>query len=416
MRLFLSELRKIWHPAVVAAVLALGIMYYLLMPSFYVVHFPNGPNQQASFDLATDWAARFGPTMEPEERAQLDAQLAEEQAEFATWIAAVPEAAEKGIVDYATYAAFCDEVDEARGQSASREGVRGMTYDEARSFQERLFYETNLFTIQEFEDFLQCYDVRADIADEVRGEGASALDKYGLAEGLDEAGHARVAELITGERGYLPFLVREATAGYASNLALWEVLGVVALLAPTFVRDRVCRTRQLQWASRRGRASEGVQLAAGVASAVLLTAVNLVVYGALFLSRGLLAFADFPLFGWVEGGGTWFDVTYGCYLVVLAALVSVLGVGAALWMLLLSRVSSGYVSALLKAVPLFVLLGVIVGVWCLDGTFYIRVVSYAVASIAPPGIEVVLVAGVCVLGAAACAAMLLHDRRCDLAT
>ena len=185
MRLFLSELRKIWHPAVVAAVLALGVMYYLLMPSFYVVHFPNGPNQQASFDLATDWAARFGPTMEPEERAQLDAQLAEEQAEFATWIAAVPEAAEKGIVDYATYAAFCDEVDEARSQSASHEGVRGMTYDEARSFQEQLFYETNLFTIQELEDFLQCYDVRADIADEVRGEGASALDKYGLAEGLD---------------------------------------------------------------------------------------------------------------------------------------------------------------------------------------------------------------------------------------
>ena len=65
MRLFAIELKKIWHPVVAAAVLVLGIMYFALMPSFYVTYFPNGPNQQAVFDFATGWAERFGLRWNP---------------------------------------------------------------------------------------------------------------------------------------------------------------------------------------------------------------------------------------------------------------------------------------------------------------------------------------------------------------
>ena len=108
-------------------------------------------------------------------------------------------------------------------------------------------------------------------------------------------------------------------------------------------------------------------------------------------------------------------MTYGQYVAALGGLVALLGLGAAAWMLLLSRASGGYVSVLLKAVPLFVALGVLLGSWCLGGAFYMRVASYAFPVLVPPAAEVTLLAGVLAVGAAAWALMLLHDRRCDLA-
>lgn len=55
MALFTQELRKIWRPAVLGAVLLLGLLYYYLFPGFYIDYFCNGPTAQASFDLAAGW-------------------------------------------------------------------------------------------------------------------------------------------------------------------------------------------------------------------------------------------------------------------------------------------------------------------------------------------------------------------------
>ena len=78
MELWKWELRKIWRPGILAAILLLGAVYYWMFPQFYIEYFCNGPSGEAQFDLASDWVARYGPTLEPEERAQLDGQLAEE--------------------------------------------------------------------------------------------------------------------------------------------------------------------------------------------------------------------------------------------------------------------------------------------------------------------------------------------------
>ena len=98
MELLGQELRKIWRPGIVAVLAVLGVLYYLLFPRFYVEHFHNGPNAQSDFDIAVGWMERFGPTMEPEERAQVDAQLADEIAVFDDMVADLPEAAAAGIV------------------------------------------------------------------------------------------------------------------------------------------------------------------------------------------------------------------------------------------------------------------------------------------------------------------------------
>ena len=103
MELWKWELRKIWRPGILAAILLLGAVYYWMFPQFYIEYFCNGPYAEAQFDLASGWVARYGPTLEPEERAQLDGQLAEEIDAFAQQIAAIPEASAAGLTDYESF-------------------------------------------------------------------------------------------------------------------------------------------------------------------------------------------------------------------------------------------------------------------------------------------------------------------------
>lgn len=96
MRLLAWELRNIWRPGILAAILLLGAVYYWMFPEFYIEYFCNGPASRAQFQLASEWVEKYGPTLEPEERAELDGQLAEEIAAFDVQIAAIPETAAAG--------------------------------------------------------------------------------------------------------------------------------------------------------------------------------------------------------------------------------------------------------------------------------------------------------------------------------
>ena len=58
MELLKWELRKIWRPGNLAAILLLGAVYYWMFPQFYIEHFCNGPQSEAQFDLASDWVER----------------------------------------------------------------------------------------------------------------------------------------------------------------------------------------------------------------------------------------------------------------------------------------------------------------------------------------------------------------------
>ena len=108
MELWKWELRKIWRPGILAAILLLGAVYYWMFPQFYIEYFCNGPSGEAQFDLASDWVARYGPTLEPEERAQLDGQ-AEEIGSFDQQISSIPEASAAGLTDYESFLSFREE-------------------------------------------------------------------------------------------------------------------------------------------------------------------------------------------------------------------------------------------------------------------------------------------------------------------
>ena len=401
MELWKWELRKIWRPGILAAILLLGAVYYWMFPQFYIEYFCNGPSGEAQFDLASDWVARYGPTLEPEERAQLDGQLAEEIDVFVRQIAAIPEAAAAGLTDYEAVLSFrenyLDGTQEHGGEADM--DVEALLY--------RVYSGTSWYRIEVLTDVMETYDTQA--------ERRAQIVSNRREDGQPEAMVRREAELASAEMAHslLPSSVKHSTQEYGKDLAVWCVLSIVLLLSPTLVRDRLRNTRPTQWASRRGRSVLNVQMGAALLSALGLTIVNLTIYAVPFLAQGPLRFAACGLDGIWEWGTPWFDWSYGTYLLVLVGLLLALSLGAAGLTVFLSQYSGSYIAMLLKAVPLFVAVGAVLGTWLLDMPFRFRNLGNGAVWL-PRGIEAVTAAALLVLGLSLCILSCRQQKRREL--
>ena len=401
MRLLAWELRKIWRPGILAAILLLGAVYYWMFPEFYIEYFCNGPASRAQFQLASEWVEKYGPTLEPEERAELDGQLTEEIAAFNVQITAISETTAAGLTDYEAFSKFRE--DYYSGTAASG-GEADMDMEYLLS---RVYGGTNWYIIEELQYTMELYDTQ---------EEHNALVISGRkAEGQPEAMILREEQLAEPERahGLLSLSVKRSTQEYGKDLAVWCVLSIVLLLCPTLVRDRLRRTRAMQWTSRRGRSILTTQMTAALCSALVLTAVNLVVYAIPFLAQEPLRFRHCGLGGIWEWGSPWFDWTYGTYLVVLAGLILALSLAAAGLTVFLSRYSGSYIAMLLKALPLFVAVGAVLGSWLLDQPFCFRRI-WENGPWMPKGMEAAVAAGLLAVSILLCVLTCRRQRKREL--
>ena len=271
----------------------------------------------------------------------------------------------------------------------------------------RVYGGTSWYTIAVLEQAMEAYDTQA--------ERRAQIVSNRREDGQPEAMVRREAELASSEMAHslLPLSVKRSTQEYGKDLAVWCVLSIVLLLSPTLVRDRLWGTRPLQWASRRGRSVLNVQMGAALLSALVLTAVNVTVYAIPFLAQGPLQFAACGLGGLWEWGTPWFDWTYGTYLLVLAGLILALALGAAGLTVFLSQYSGNYIAILLKAVPLFVAVGAVLGSWLLDMPFTFRSLGSGAVWL-PRGIEATAVLALLVLGLGLCWLSCSRQKRREL--
>ena len=385
MSLFWEELKKIWRPGILVGIVLLGLIYYYMFPSFYIEYFSNGPSAQAEFELSVEWVVRYGPTLEPEERAELDGRLAEEVAKFNRQLKDFPEAAAAGITDYESFRATSE-------QNAGDPQLMWAIQD-----------GSNCDTISTIWHMLERYDDPRDY-----------LWEHDYFEFYTPQEKAQILAVNSWPRSLLSGSVMDSTNYYLKYLARWTAISVILLLSPTLVRDRLRRTRPLQWSSRRGRRVLHTQLAAGLVSALLLSVVNVTIYAIPFLAQGPLALKDCPLGNSVWSSGTpWFNWAYGQYLVILTGMVLALGIGIGAVTLFLSRFSDNYVSMLLKAFPLFVAMGGLFAVWVINHAFFFHPAWDGADFFVAKGGETVCVAVLLFAGAALTGWSCLRQRKLE---
>ena len=135
-------------------------------------------------------------------------------------------------------------------------------------------------------------------------------------------------------------------------IALMVLAAVAILLAPVITKDNMNGITALQYSSRKGRKTLGVQLAAMLVTAFVVAGIiATTVFGVLigrvwhnFLVSGLNSFADIYNFNLFSGN-------YGQYFLIVAGLILAMSLAAAMFIFLLSKLCKNYISLILGLVP-----------------------------------------------------------------
>lgn len=390
MRLFLQEMRKIWRPGILTALVVLGVLFYFLRPKFWIECISRTQN----FDNSLMLVERYGPLLTAEIRPELDPMYEEIKETFNREVRKIPEAAEAGVTDCESYNAWERKLWETGGSFSG--GLHSELW--------QLYMPVNDFGI-----ITGHYDGRMDgtfshrnsprLADYPPQEQARIIE-------LEEA------EIRTKAVSFMNHATPEYTADWGKYLSMWTVLSVILLLSPTLVRDRLRRTNAMQWTSRRGRRVVRTQTAAALVSALLLAAVNLAVYFIPFAGQGSLPLWDCPIYCG-DGGTPWFDWTYGQFILVLIGMNFAFALAAGGMAVFLSQFSANYVPMLLKAVPLFLAVGLGVVGWTLSDPFFIHKSSYG-AMYNPKGSELVILLLLLAASLASCVWTCARQKRQEL--
>lgn len=420
MRLLKEELKKIWRPLMALAVLVVGLLFYLLFANTYIRYFINGEAFRAEFDISREWVEKYGPTIEPEELEQIKLQREEEAAEFAEQVVKIDGAAERGITSYEDYLDWenkyytgtirLEGVGLETGEQFTVEGGNVMFADME---QERFLWTvkelTNYYRLPVLDRFFQRYE---DVEDGMLLKTVeNELDPEPASREIMLARAAEVQETENLRRGYLPQTVTNSVFDLFNVMTIWCVLSVILLLSPTLVRERVCRMRGTQWAGKTGRGVLKRQMLAALLSALLLTLLNLTVYFALILSRGILPFWDFPLFSVSAFELPWFNWTFGQYLAALALLILLVSLAAALGTVFLSHISKSNIGILLKSLPLFVALSLIISRYLREPFFFTNFLSRKLGVI---GAEWWCAAILLAIGIELCVGAVVKQRKAEL--
>lgn len=347
-----EEMKKIWRPGILAILILLGFVYYTMYLEFYIQYFPNGPEYKGIYQVAADWVKRFGTTLEPEEEAQAAREIPVLVSEASACLSTNPVARQYGLSSYEEYENFYNQsVRQVQGELTAQEQERYadakilsnyLTSEETDNIEGRI-YATRLFT--------QMYELWEQ-------EGVNLRDKN-FVEGYTQREYTHAEDSFFGAdhawRNILPAELPEAFSNYLGYLLIWVCISSCLLLSPVPVRDRMRSMRPLQWSSRHGRKILRTQFAASMLSGAALTAVNLLIFGGLFMTHGIHTFFGCRIYSFMHTGFSWINPTFGTWCLLLVLLIYLTGMGISAIAFFLSMHSTNYVAMLLKMIPLVIL-------------------------------------------------------------
>lgn len=385
MQLLKFELRKIWRPGILGALVVIGLIYSYLFLSFSLTYFPNGPQCQCQYDLMKEWTEQYGTTMEALERKDAEKGLKELKKEADQFIKANPVFAEAGYTCYEDTKQFSEE----------------KATEEEKRAKELLFSEESDYIgerIEQREGALFAYDIRYDkqAQSDYTPKEQIYMEQLFLEQKLD---------------GLMPYEVMENIQTYSSWGMIFIILSIFLLLAPAITRDRMGGVRQLQWSSRKGRHILFVQFCAMVLSGFCLAVIELAVFSLLYTGLGTQYFWNNPINSFFYGSVYWYDLTYGQYILSIVAIAAVLSVIVAVITFVLSRYSGNFISLLMKVVPVFVVVAFFVKLQ-MEGLFSFENTLSSATGIT--GMEIWSVIVFLLLSIASSIVILKREERCEL--
>lgn len=349
-----EELKKIWRPGIVLALVVLGFVYYTMFLEFYINVFPNnygGENGKALLTVSGEWIGKYGTAVSESEMEEIKAARPVLEQEAGRYIREYEIGEKHGLKTYADYITFYQAaVQGAAGKNAADEDENyadAMRMENYLQSEEADYIAGRLYAINMYTDFYR-----------IKQECEADIDNSSWFQGYTqrETEHART---FFGKdkqwQNILPWEIPETIGSFAGYLFVWICLSICLLLSPLLVHDRQNRMLALQYSSKRGRGIWKSQFAAVITSAFFVTSMNLVLFGGLFAKHGTSVFFPCRMYSFLSEY-SWPNWTHGVWCLVLAGMCYVTAFGAAGVVFFLSQSSANYIVLLLKLLPFFAVL------------------------------------------------------------
>ncbi|MBW3088880.1 hypothetical protein KIH77_09120 [Bifidobacterium sp. 82T24] len=425
--LLIQELRKIWRPGVVVALIVAAIAYAVPYTQLEAGNL-NAPGNIGNDDTV-GLINEYGPVVNRESVAAMKADLPELRSALDAKIVADRQSKRFGVTDYDSFIKVRNDQSVASVGENSDDltfAVDGTTdWDE---YSERIAdlpefhaYESRAITVEDYERGTSKVDVTQRVAFALR----MFPPRSGMSEAEENAYYAKLAlpktaaaqvDRLYAQRDNMGYLEKytdayETTMLMVFLMFVYSVVMSVVLTASLFVADRRRNMRQLQWSSRIGRRVTGVQLLAVGLSSLAVCVVMAAVFAGVWLPQ-VWPYLATPVFStsvlpWFGG---W---NFAGYLLAVALLGTVMTVTFTLGVAWVTHWFDGLIRAMLVVVPLTALF-LFCAIYAVLGEAFLMTNALSMHT-GLPGCEVAVAVAMIAVVAAVWAVTLRRARRADLA-
>jgi hypothetical protein len=203
-------------------------------------------------------------------------------------------------------------------------------------------------------------------------------------------------------------------SAYAAVIGIFSLFAVIILVAPFVANDRRRRLHLLQYSSAVGRKIFKTQFAVTAVSAIVLSLVIIIV-GYIPLFNAAWEYRNAHIMA-LDIYGMWlYDITFGQYALILAAMSLALSVGAACFTFALARFSANNVTLMIKAVPVAAAAAAICAVAVYNALSYDNIIFNQVFLGQTNAPETILCIAVMITGLITAVVVMAREKRADVA-
>lgn len=325
MRILFYELKKIFEFKKVLILIGICFIIFQMYISFYFKYFPNGSEKYA-FNLSLQMLNDYGSSMDEEEYGHFKGRYEQEKQEANQYIMTDNRFADAGVSTY----------DQFRNMELDSEK------QEALNFYIMLEKNVELFWVLGAREYIM--------------ERYESIDRDRIY--LNKQQLNRFEQLLqTGAiTSIFPDFVHYNYDQLISWTAILILISIMFMIAPVYIRDRINRVQELQYASRTGRNLFVAKLAASLVAAFIIITIELACLFALYAGNQTSPFFPVNINSFFNIVTSWYDLTFLQYIILTVAIVYVLGAVITLVIAFLSSVSPNYITVIGAQVPIAFLL------------------------------------------------------------
>ena len=350
MRIIKNEMKKIFNSINLLLVGLITIIIWILFMSINIEYFVKD-NHGTAYNTSVYLLEQYGTTMDENEFKDFKKYREKKAQEAAKYLSTKEVLVKSGIHTYEDF------------ESIYNDEKKYSNRKELEEIYSKIVFEDDVYVfwlIQELDYFIERYENK----DNWIGLGYE-----------NTAQKERHYEIINKGDGNSPlnFIIIRNYNTLIFGIIILVLISIPILISPIFINDNKNKVNYLQYSSRIGRTIFSKKIIASVLSAIIITSIQLGILFIAYKANNTYMFWDCSISSYISDIASWFDITFGEYIILSVVLTYIVGVVTSVITILVSSNSNNYITAIGTQIPIMFVLGGIlksVGMYDLTTTYY----------------------------------------------